>query len=156
MSTKYKVANDVAAAVRAIEALKVKIANLDVYARTLVDGTFPHVELAMEETDVNNPPVIKPLFNMGEDPNIDPENLPDKKDAMPIGFMKLYPATAGPITHFHTTIPTDIAMAMVDTLMRRMKDDMERYHNTINKSIGVTPDDKPKKHSYTIKVKDVE
>lgn len=155
MTTKYQVANDVSTAVRAIEAIKVKIDNLDNYAKALMSGNFRHVELAMEETDPNNPPVIKPLYPQFQDLG---DELPEKppKDALPVGYMKVYPATTGPITTYITTIPVDIAMALVDTLLRRMKDEMTMYHNTINKSIGVTPDDTPKKHSYTIKVKDVE
>lgn len=149
MTTKYKVANDVAAAVQAIEIIKLKIKNLDVYARALVEGNFQHVEIAMEETDPDNPPRIQPLYPENATPDQAPKQLP-------IGYMKVYPATTGPITTYISTVPVDIGLALVDTLMTRMKQDMENYHKTINKSIGAQSDDAPKKHSYTIKIGGIE
>lgn len=152
MTTKYKVANDVAAAVRAIETIKGKIQNLDAFARALVEGNFKHVEIAMEETDPDTPPKIQPLYP--ENVGVASDQAP--KQQLPIGYMKVYPATTGPITTYITTIPVDIGLALVDTLMTRMKQDMEKYHKTINTSIEAQSDDRPKKHSYTIKVGGVE
>ena len=157
MTTKYSVANDVAAAVQAIETIKGKITNLDAFARTLVEGKFQHVEIAMEETNPDYPPKIQPLFPQNVNPNVNPDLDPDEipKQVLPIGYMKVYPATTGPITTYITTIPIDIGLALVDTLMTRMKQDMEGYHKTINKSIESQSDDKPKKYSYNIPVKDL-
>jgi len=153
MSDKYKVANDVATAVRSIEAMQTRIDNLDKYARSLVDGRFQHVELTMEECDANNPAMIKPVYQ-SLSADLDPDS-PPPKNALPIGYIKMYPETTGPITAYITTIPADIAMAMVDTLMKRMKTELAMYHTTINKSIGSQSDDKPKKYSYNIPVKEL-
>jgi len=130
MDNTHKIAKKVADAVEAIDVINGKIERVTEYAGILMETKFKHIEIALEELDLNNPPQVKPFAVQlaAEQPG---------KESLPTGYMKVYPFTeCGNINLFSTSVPIDIALAVIDTLIKRMIKERDSYHKIINQSIG--------------------
>lgn len=140
---KLDLAREIADMYDDIVAIRDKTDSLARFATKLTDSPHNHVEIAIEEYDIHNRPVVqfipKPI-EPGEDVNEDP---------MPMGYSKVF-QSPGNINIYSILVPTDIAMAVVDTMLKKLKAEKKAADSKLASMFAKIPEDKVYQYSINI------
>lgn len=123
--TKLTIAKEIATLVREIEILDSKVDSLTKFAHRLIHSRTGHVEMALEEFDFENVPTLQFL---PAPPH--PEDGPDEEPRM-MGYSKMFHGE-GEFNIYSVLIENDMAMAVIDTVVGKMKAQRQTKQNHLD------------------------
>lgn len=123
--TNLTIAKEIAVLVKEIEILDSKVDSLTKFAGRLVNSRTGHVEMALEEFDFENVPTLQFLPappHPEDDPNDEPRMM---------GYSKMFHGE-GEFNIYSVLIENDMAMAVVDTVVGKMKAQRQEKKNKLD------------------------
>jgi len=140
---KLEIAKEIADTYDDIEAITGKEDALKRFAGKLINSQFQHVEVGLEEYDIENRPILQfiPKPIEGDDFTVEPE---------PMGYQKIF-QSPGELNIYSVLVPTNVAMSVVDTLLTKLK--AEKTEATKRLNTLLSQGNKDNVYQYTINSK---
>ena len=149
MENEFKIAQKVATLVESIEVIDDKLSQIAGFATTILENDINHLDLSLEECDIDNPPNVQYLY-----PQVNKEDIQPGQEVMPVGYQKTFVGGKGNISIYSSVIPKDICLAVVDTMVERLQAEKLGYQSQLSKIFPKSP--KEKTYTYTVDTKNPE